>query len=113
MFQYHNMMDQMLKMIEGFNKHEVTEFPAFKARLRLRDNLIELGFDKDLANRAAASIDIEVPVEFNEDDGLMDKLFAVVDEMAVLIDKFHKASETFGSEEIFVKLLDGANLKIE
>ncbi len=115
MYHYHNLLDEMLKMLKGFNEQEVYDFPAYKVRLHLRDKLIMLGIADDLANRAAAAPEITVPLVFNENNELMDTLLEVVDEMAILIVKFHSAAmKDFGSsDEIFLKLLDGTNLKLE
>ena len=114
MYHYHNMLDELLETMKGFNTHDVTTFPAYKARVHLRNKLIKLGLDVDLANRATAALDVAVPVEFNEREDLMNLIFAITDEMAILITKFHSAAmKDFGSDEIFLKLLDGANLKIE
>lgn len=113
LYQYQNMISEMIEMLKGFNEKDVTEFPAFKVRLHYRNKLIELGLTEDLANSAAAAMNIAIPPEFNKHDDIMDGLFMVADEIAILAVKFYAASKVFGSDEIFLKLLDGTDLKIE
>lgn len=114
LYDYQNMLDQILEMFKEFNTLEIAKFPAFKVRVYLRNKLITLGLTEDLANLATAGVDIVIPVKFGEHDELMDSLFKIADEMAILIIGFHTATMAeFGSTEIFLKMLDGTHLKIE
>lgn len=107
-------LNQLIDMMKEVNKKPVTEYPAFMVFVYLRNKLIELGLDAEIANRVMAAMDVMVPMEFAHDADLMQGVFNLADEMAILIINTHKAMMTeFDSVEVFLKLIEGAHIKIE
>ena len=108
---YLEIVKQLTEQFKALNEQDFAGTPAFKVMLRIRDQLIKLGFDEDLANRAVASIDVTIPVEF--DDESMKAVIDLADEMARLAANVRAAVfRTFGeSDDLFIKMLDGAEIK--
>ena len=107
-------VNQLIDMMKEINDYPVAKYPSFRVMVYLRNKLVDLGFDVDTANMVMATMDVVIPLEYSENDELMQGVFRLADEMAILFMRSHKeAMIEFGSVEVFLKMIEGANLKIE
>ena len=107
------MTDLRDQLAEVNNTVDFTQIPYFAVAVRLRDQLMERGFEKEMAEDVIASMDINVDPAFCDTDEKRELLDDVVDTMAEMIYKSYEAYKTeFSRWGVFIKMIEGANITL-
>ena len=95
------------------NTVDFPQTPFFKVATRLRDQLMERDFNKEMAEDVIANMDIQVDPAFCDTDEKLELLNDLVDNMAEMIYKSYEAYKIeFSRWEVFIKMIEGADIKL-
>jgi hypothetical protein len=102
--------EQIVQMVEGLVAVDLTSTPTMTFTVKLRDNLVKLGYlDQPAANRLVTTMEIELG-QYEISDEHMDRLVAAFTE---LLHKTYVALRERGfDDEDFVRLASRFNMKL-
>ena len=108
-------LKQLLDVFSDIDGNTMKELPTIRATLYMRNELVtRKGFEYEQANQIVSKTEIKLPRNMFDDTEDTAAVLAILDRMADMIGDFWKImGPELGSFDLFVNMIEGANLVIE